>query len=267
MMEAAPVSLWARVRAVAIPAIAALFLAFSGAFGSGAAPFGKRLLTWVLAIGFGSVVGEFMTERLTRRWMPSRPVLALALATLAIIVPVTLFVTWLFGVMFNGGAVDWGQAWAMAGPVALVTLAMQGVHLLDDRQPLMTHAAPEAAGELAREPAVPPAPPAAARRSAFLDRVPEKLRGAALIAVEAEDHYLRVHTTAGNDLVLMRLADALAQLDGIEGAQTHRGWWVARGAVEGVRREGSRVVLLLRGGVEAPVSRSFVSALRGAGWW
>ncbi|MBP8247757.1 MAG: hypothetical protein KAX56_12885, partial [Phenylobacterium sp.] len=36
----------------------------------------------------------------------------------------------------------------------------------------------------------------------FLERLPLKLRGAEVWAVEAEDHYLRLHTSKGQDLIL-----------------------------------------------------------------
>ncbi len=102
---------------------------------------------------------------------------------------------------------------------------------------------------------------------AFLKRLPPKLRGAELYAVEAQDHYLRLHTSRGSDLILMRLADALEELEGLEGARTHRSWWVAREAVQGARREGARAVLQLPGGREAPVSRTYLQALRQDGWF
>ena len=101
----------------------------------------------------------------------------------------------------------------------------------------------------------------------FADRLPVKLRAGIIYAVSAEDHYLRLHTSKGQDLILMRLSDAVAELEGIEGAQTHRSWWVARGAVEDTRRTDGRAVLTLTGGVEAPVSRAYAKALREAGWF
>ncbi|MBX9745478.1 MAG: LytTR family transcriptional regulator DNA-binding domain-containing protein [Hyphomonadaceae bacterium] len=101
----------------------------------------------------------------------------------------------------------------------------------------------------------------------FLERLPAKIKGGVLYAVSAEDHYLRLHTSKGADLILMRLSDAIVELEGLEGAQTHRSWWVARDAVESVRRDGDRVTLLLRGGIEAPVSRPNVRPLREAGWF
>jgi DNA-binding LytR/AlgR family response regulator len=101
----------------------------------------------------------------------------------------------------------------------------------------------------------------------FLDRLPPRLRGARLLAVQAEDHYLRLHTDRGSDLILMRLSDALAELEGLEGAQTHRSWWVARDAVASVARGDGRAALTLDGDITAPVSRRYAKALREAGWW
>jgi hypothetical protein len=100
----------------------------------------------------------------------------------------------------------------------------------------------------------------------FLDRLPVKLRSAELWAVSAEDHYLRLHTSKGQDLILLRLSDAIAELDGIEGAQTHRSWWVARAAISDVRKADGAATILLPDGTEAPVSRSHAKALRERGW-
>lgn len=99
----------------------------------------------------------------------------------------------------------------------------------------------------------------------FFARLPDAL-GSDLIALEMEDHYVRAHTALGSDMVLMRLRDAIAELDGADGLQVHRSWWVARGAVENVRRDGRNVRLVLAGGIEAPVSRANVSVLKEAGW-
>jgi hypothetical protein len=105
-----------------------------------------------------------------------------------------------------------------------------------------------------------PAPPK------FLERLPLKLRGAEVWAVEAEDHYLRLHTSRGQDLILLRLADAIAELEGLEGAQVHRSWWVARDAIADARRGDGRATLTLRDGSEVPVSRTYAKVLRDLGW-
>jgi hypothetical protein len=101
----------------------------------------------------------------------------------------------------------------------------------------------------------------------LLERLPLRLRGAEVYAVEAEDHYLRLHTSKGSDLILMRLSDAIAELEGLEGAQTHRSWWVAKSALTDARRWDGRATLKLKNGAEAPVSRTYARALRKAGWF
>ena len=84
--------------------------------------------------------------------------------------------------------------------------------------------------------------------------------------MESEDHYLRLHTSQGQDLILLRLADAVAELDAIEGMQVHRSWWVARAAIAEARRGDGRATLTLKDGSEVPVSRTYAKALRERGW-
>lgn len=86
-----------------------------------------------------------------------------------------------------------------------------------------------------------------------------------LLALAAEDHYLRVYTDRGEELILRRFGDALADVAGLDGVQVHRGWWVARAAVAGSERGGDRAVLILTNGVRVPVSRTYVQAARSAG--
>lgn len=100
----------------------------------------------------------------------------------------------------------------------------------------------------------------------FLRRIPQRL-GRDLLAVEAEDHYLRVHTALGSDLILMRLSDAEAELAGLDGARTHRSWWVARAAVARAERQGQTARLELVNGMSVPVSRGNIAALKAAGWF
>ena len=105
-------------------------------------------------------------------------------------------------------------------------------------------------------------PPA---ESAFVRRLPARL-GVDLLYIEVEDHYLRVHTSLGNGLLLLRLSDAVAELDPTLGRQVHRSYWVARRAVSSVERERYRVRLILSNGARVPVSRTFLPKLRAEGW-
>ena len=81
-----------------------------------------------------------------------------------------------------------------------------------------------------------------------------------------EDHYVRVHTEAGSELLHMPLKAALAALSDVEGLQTHRSWWVARGAVQEVVRSGRNLRLSLVNGMTVPVARASVARLKQAGW-
>jgi hypothetical protein len=62
------------------------------------------------------------------------------------------------------------------------------------------------------------------------EKLPSRLRSARLIASEAEDRYLCIHTDAGSDLVLIRMTDACALLPETASARVHRSWWASRGA-------------------------------------
>lgn len=100
----------------------------------------------------------------------------------------------------------------------------------------------------------------------FMSRLPLPYRNADLWAISSEDHYLRVHTSAGEHLFLERLATAIHLLEGSDGLQTHRSWWVAETGVKEARSQNGRIVLILKSGVEVPVSRTFSASVRDAGW-
>ena len=176
-----------------------------------------------------------------RLWLTS------AVLTLIIATP-GLFVVWDFSsVMFGQPLLrQAAPARALSGPVVAVSAVMTLINLAADQRPRETHAAADQK------------PPR------FADRLPLKLKGAEIYAVSAEDHYLRIHTDRGSDLILMRLADAVGELDGLEGAQTHRSWWVAKSAVTGAERgdDGRAGVHADKNGVKAPVSRTYARVLR-----
>ena len=90
--------------------------------------------------------------------------------------------------------------------------------------------------------------------------------GREVLCLQMEDHYVRVHSRDGSRLVLNSLARAIAELRAVEGMQVHRSWWVARHAIETPIEDGRNVRLLLTNGLEAPVARTKVAALRAAGW-
>jgi len=89
---------------------------------------------------------------------------------------------------------------------------------------------------------------------------------AAVLCLQMEDHYVRVHTAAGSRLVLAPLGQAIAALGTTDGLRVHRSWWVARKAVVRAVADGRNLRLELSNGVTAPVARTSVAAVRAAGW-
>lgn len=99
------------------------------------------------------------------------------------------------------------------------------------------------------------APPAFLARS----RLPAE---AEILAITAEEHYVRVITDRGTDLVRYRFSEALGELvDDPRGMQVHRSWWIRMDAVTGATSKGRSLVLTLRDGQAVPVSLAFRAAV------
>lgn len=92
-------------------------------------------------------------------------------------------------------------------------------------------------------------------RPRFFARLPFHMREE-LVALQVEDHYVRAHTTHSNVLLLMRMSDAIAEMDGYPGAQVHRSWWVASHAVREVQGPSRSRRLVLSNGLTVPVARA-----------
>lgn len=87
-------------------------------------------------------------------------------------------------------------------------------------------------------------------------RLPQSERGQ-IVAIKAEDHYVRIYTDAGDGLALLRLRDAIKMARPTTGLQVHRSSWVADRAIKNFRRTGHTGTLYLTNGLEIQVSRSF----------
>ncbi len=84
---------------------------------------------------------------------------------------------------------------------------------------------------------------------------------APVLRMSVEDHYTRVVTARGSELVLMRFGDAVAEA-GETGLQVHRSHWVAFAHMRTLTREASRLTLETADGTRVPVSRPYAPALR-----
>ena len=98
--------------------------------------------------------------------------------------------------------------------------------------------------------------------SHFFRRLPSEL-GRDLVYLKMSDHYLEVFTTAGHTVLLMRLGDAVAELEGL-GMQVHRSYWVGNGHLERLVRRGRRRLLRLTGGHDVSVSPTYLAAVEAA---
>ncbi len=194
----ADLALWAAIGAV---------MALLGPFGTAEEPLALRLPYWQVCMVGGGLIGIAIDEPLRRRvrhfWV--RVLSASVLMT----PPVTLLVAVTNALTFGAplGAHLLGVLWF---EVLIVCFASMTFRQLAWAQ--STQAAPATA----------PAGETEDPTAAFRRRLSAKRRDATLIAVEAEDHYLRVHTDAGEELVTARFGDALAELAGARGFRTHR---------------------------------------------
>ncbi|MFN3955764.1 MAG: LytTR family DNA-binding domain-containing protein [Pararhodobacter sp.] len=97
----------------------------------------------------------------------------------------------------------------------------------------------------------------------LLARLPHEIRGP-LSHLSMADHYVEVTTQKGSALVLLRLADAIAETRGTEGLQIHRSHWVAKSAVKTLKRVEGRLMVETMSGALLPVSRSYLAPVRAA---
>ena len=242
-----PVTWRLLLRVMTISSVVCLFISLVVAFG---APLRVTVVrvAHIFAYGWlGALFGMLSARLAARLGLARRGYLAWGVSTGLIMAIPQLIVVWV-GEALPGPAplplaalpnVIWDTTLFCIGASVLAMLALRGVRPSGQTQP---------------------GPPK------FLDRLPLKLRGGELWAVEAEDHYLRLHTSKGQDLILMRLADAIAELKGIEGAQVHRSWWVARDAIAEAERGDGRATLTLKDGAQVPVSRTYAKLLREKRW-
>lgn len=237
---------------VALFGLVAAFLAVIGPYETGALPAGIRLLYWLVCIIGGGGIG-ITIERIVGKWLQSGWRRQLA-AAIGMTPPVTLLVL-ATGIAVSNQAVNVTSVLNLLWQVFVIALPILVIRGLMWRHPVTiveTRTIIE--------------PPMPETEAAFRRRLSAKRRTARLIAVEAEDHFVRVHTDEGSELVTLRFADALTELESAYGTHVHRSWWVANDAIEAVKwRRGAGEARLV-GDLSVPVSRKNAPALKAAGW-
>lgn len=257
-----------------------LALGLFGPFGTYAIPTAMRIAYWVSfgLIGYAIfrpliIVGRWMSEALA---VPAFVGIAFALVLAAL--PMTVMVAMLMFQATPLEALQWSDFWQLYFQVWLIGFLTNGLFTLLFRKGDAGGAAPGrpepamAASPLFIQPSAPPfeavqeepapAPPR------FADRLPPGF--GPVIAMKGEDHYVRVFaaTDGGthDTLVLIRLRDAVAEMGEEAGLLVHRSWWVARGAVQSVTRDGRTMTLHLAGNLSVPVARNAVAQVGKTPW-
>ncbi|MDH4023714.1 MAG: LytTR family transcriptional regulator, partial [Gammaproteobacteria bacterium] len=70
----------------------------------------------------------------------------------------------------------------------------------------------------------------------FLQRLPANVSPNEVIALKAEQHYIKVYTADRSFMTLYRFSDAVAEMDPTAGHQVHRSYWVRTAAIRAIRR-------------------------------
>ena len=229
-------------RVLALLAIAAVFLAVTGPFGTfDVLNLPARLIYWS-GVVFFSYGLRYLADMVARRvglWGWTQRIVAASGFALVLSVAIVVANYLIFGLAISVGAVV-----TTFMIVVIVSVLIEGVIQL------LGGAEDDVAAE--------------SGFAKFMQRLPLEKRGT-LIRIEAEDHYLRVVTDKGAEMILMRLTDAEAELGPREGMRVHRSHWIVPGAVTASQRYRGQLRLTLQDGVEIPVSRSYQDAVIAAG--
>jgi hypothetical protein len=242
-----------------VATIAAVFMTISEAMGTGIVPFWTRLLYWVIVMETGAVIGVGVTSGI-QAWgrLQRQPILEVLVISVLIALPLTLGVIGAGMIILEMGRPSPAGLVRNFLLVAFVSAIITGItYAVGSRRKAI----------IAPTTAQPDPAKMAADDNRFRARLPLHLQSGRILALASEDHYLRVYTEGGTALILMRLSDAMAELNADAGAQTHRSWWVARDAVSKAIRGDGKAMLTLSDGTEAPVSRTYYRILSGRGWF
>lgn len=93
--------------------------------------------------------------------------------------------------------------------------------------------------------------------SPFLNKIKPSL-GRNILALEAQEHYVKVYTDRGDGLVLYRMGDAVQELSQVQlGMRVHRSFWVAEGAISNIVPCAKSYKIKLSNGFDVPVSKPY----------
>lgn len=103
-------------------------------------------------------------------------------------------------------------------------------------------------------------------KSRLFRRITGAAQGVSITRLTVNDHYVLVGLSDGSEQrLLMRLSDAIAEMDDEVGFITHRSHWVSQRHITGFTFDGRRELLELTTGIRVPVSRTYRPILVAAG--
>lgn len=257
---------WVRVGVYSVLCLALVLLA---PFGTGSEPWPWRLTYWFVMIGLLDLVLLPLASKavLQTAWLQRAPYgLGLALLPWLLAIPMTILVI-AFDVLFE--RVICSIPPSVAGPyysdLANACLTPSGGHIIQLYGYVL--AISVLAGGLiflgtGGLTALGAQTKAAVRPGLrFFSRLPAHL-GTDIRYFQTEDHYLRVVTAKGEAMILMSMRDAIAELEGVNGLQVHRSWWLALEHVAQIARDGRKTVAVMVDGIRVPVSDTHRTALK-----
>lgn len=222
---------------------------------------------WVVRL-FGIGLSLVLADRLIKRIMPDRldsppwlkPVVISGLAAVIPIAAIEMALEMMIPVLpeLDDAAVR-DTSWLLAylseyGTFASILLPLNFLAwlLIDQREP--SEIAITDAQALSHQPEEP----------SFLSKA-DAIAASDVIALSAEEHYVRILTEDGAQLIHHPLGKAVAEMPDSLGIRVHRSWWVADRHVVNAQRGDRRWSVLLSCGDWVPVSDRYTKAARDRG--
>ncbi len=243
---------------VAVWSLFSFAAAYTGPFGTYSLGFGWRLTYWALVVVISALMANAFS-RLAWKWIgPGRRLqrdLLLAALMTVFFTPVLIAISRHF---LSGDFASYADIFYFGQYVAIITIGVASGRRLFPRGALGRFSGAKAAWTTIPEQAPAPASPRLMRR------LPDGFCGP-ILRLTVEDHFVDVIGPEQIHRLRMRLADAIDEMDPVEGFLTHRSHWVARDAVSTADRDGARLYLRLTNGDRVPVSRTYREGLEKAG--
>ena len=220
--------------------LAGSVLAILAPLGTSQVPTLPRFSLWIglcLVGGFGASIVEIVAKAFgwrLKQWQTS--IAQSFTASIAVAGAMLVLTSFLIGMP------DWRQSLVILFYVWVISATISGIGLLVTKSGQVTDGAPA--------------------RIALYERLAPHLRSADIYALSAEDHYVRVITARGDELILMRLSDAVKETSPLKGLSPHRSWWVAEAGVDKIKK--SEIILHTKQIIA--ISRTGMKLVREAGW-